>query len=172
MKKNVIVVDVKKCTGCKTCELECAVAHSKSKEILGAMAERPRPQSRIKVEGVEHICVPLQCRHCENAPCVAICPTAALSREEATDVVRFDKARCIGCRWCMLVCPFGSIKPEKEGTGIVKCDMCAERRSDGKGPACVEGCPTHALKLEALEELTKDIRRRTLENFLVTFREN
>jgi carbon-monoxide dehydrogenase iron sulfur subunit len=172
MKKKMIVIDAKKCTGCKTCELECAVAHSKSKTFEGALGESPLPQSRIMVEGVDILSVPLQCRHCENAPCVAICPTSALTRDADTAVVRFEKERCIGCRWCMLVCPFGSIKSGREGRGIVKCDLCEERRALGKGPACVEGCPTRALRFEDLEDVTRDLRRKTLGTFLVTFRDN
>jgi len=154
-----IVVDVEKCLGCKSCEIACAVAHSQSGVLEEALTEQPRPQKRVTVESIEQFAVPLQCRHCEDAPCVAVCPTAAIQRQEADGPVLIDQERCIGCKYCLAVCPFGVIDVSNDGRAVVKCDLCIERTKVGREPACVEACPTKALKLVSEKELTEGKRR-------------
>jgi Fe-S-cluster-containing dehydrogenase component len=113
----------------------------------------------VAVEPIEQFAVPLQCRHCEDAPCIAVCPTAAIQRTEADGPVLIDAERCIGCKYCMAVCPFGVIALSNDGKVVVKCDLCFERTKAGREPACVEACPTKALKLVNEKELTEGKRR-------------
>jgi len=154
-----IVVNIEKCLACKSCEIACALAHSKSKVLEEAVAESPRPQRMVTVEPAGEFGVPIQCRHCEAAPCVEICPTGAIQRQSKEAPIVVEKELCIGCKLCILICPFGVLRIGPEGRAIIKCDMCLERMEEGQDPACVEACPTKALKLVSLEETTKTKRR-------------
>jgi carbon-monoxide dehydrogenase iron sulfur subunit len=156
---KVIVVNIEKCLGCKSCELACALVHSKSKVLEEAVAESPRPQRMVTVEAVEEFAVPIQCRHCEAAPCIEICPTGAIQRQSEQAPVMVDEDLCIGCKLCMLICPFGVLQIGPEGRAVIKCDMCLERLEKGQEPACVEACPTGTLKLVSLKEVIKARRR-------------
>jgi carbon-monoxide dehydrogenase iron sulfur subunit len=167
---RIITVDVRKCTACKTCEVQCAVEHSQSKTLWGAIQESPRPQSCIHVEAVADIAVPMQCVHCEDAPCVQVCPTHAMTRSAPGEPVFVQEDLCIGCRTCMLACPFGAISMSRRGTTVVKCDLCRHRLAEGRQPACVEGCPTGALSLTTVEELPKGTRQAAATRYLVALR--
>jgi len=162
-----IVCDVEKCLGCRSCQIACAVAHSASKNLFLAIDEVPHPGYRVMVEYVEHTSVPLQCRHCEDAPCVRVCPTHALEKVGPEGIVVMHAERCIGCLWCVQVCPFGAIRMRNVDQAILKCDLCVERLEDGKAPACVEACPTKALQLKSVEEISKDKRLNVIREFLL-----
>ena len=157
--RGIITIDIKKCMACKSCELACAVAHSKSKNLVCAMNEEPLPRQRVSVEVIDDLTVPLQCRHCEEAPCVKICPSKALEKPGPEHPVIQKKEHCIGCKWCILVCPFGVIGMDREGKTVVKCDMCIERLEKGQVPSCVEACPTNALQFKSVEEVSKDRKK-------------
>lgn len=159
MSRKMIVVDVARCVGCESCRIACAVAHSKSKDLAGALAEHPRPKPRVQVEAVGRAAVPMQCRHCEDAPCIVVCPSGALSRSGDDEPVLVDAARCIGCKMCVQVCPFGSITLSPEGRGVLKCDLCVERLRAGQKPACVTACPTRALRFEEAQAVSAERRR-------------
>lgn len=154
-----IVVNIEKCLACKSCEIACALVHSKSKILEQAVAESPRPQRMVTVEAAGEFGVPIQCRHCEAAPCVEICPTGAIRRQSEQAPVVVDEDLCIGCKLCMLICPFGVLRIGPEGRTVIKCDMCLELLEKGQEPACVEACPSGALKLVSLEEMMKARRR-------------
>jgi carbon-monoxide dehydrogenase iron sulfur subunit len=156
--KSILVVHPERCVGCRSCELACAVAHSQSKTLLGALQEEKPPKQRVWVEKGGAYSAPLQCRHCEKAPCVAICPTAALWRRNPDSPVVLDHGRCIGCRWCLLACPFGVIRMDTKDGAIVKCDLCAERLANGEIPACVESCHVGALTLEKVDDVVEHKR--------------
>ena len=155
---KIITINIEKCLACKSCEIACALVHSKSKVLEEAVAESPRPQRMVTVEAAGEFGVPIQCRHCEVAPCIEICPTGAIQRQSEESPVVLDQDLCIGCKLCMLICPFGVLRLDQEGRAIIKCDMCWQRLEDGQEPACVEACSTKALKLVSLEEVTKSRR--------------
>ncbi len=155
----IIAVDAEKCMACKSCELECAVAHSVARELLAAAVESPAPRARVTVMGVAGMAIPLQCRHCEDAPCVAICPSQALQKPETSSPVITRAELCIGCKSCVLVCPFGVISMGADGKSVIKCDLCIERLEEGQQPACVVACPTHALSLQEVEAVAIHHRR-------------
>lgn len=164
--KRMIVIDPEKCLACRTCELECAIEHSKSKEFKKAINEKPLPEPRINVESYEGIVTPLQCRHCEDAPCVKACPTKALERENTESPVLIKDELCIGCKLCIIACPFGVINMNADSKVAIKCDLCAERLKRGEVPACVEGCPTKAIKFIP----TKDVVKKKQKDYLVQFK--
>jgi carbon-monoxide dehydrogenase iron sulfur subunit len=160
--KGVIVIDVEKCLGCKSCQLQCALEHSRSKALHHAIRERPAPRARVRVEAVDDLAIPLQCHHCEDAPCVKVCPSHALEKAGADEPVLITNERCIGCTWCIIACPFGVIAMDDTGKAVINCDLCLERLGDKKLPACVEGCLTKALQFKSLSEVTSEKRRRYL----------
>jgi carbon-monoxide dehydrogenase iron sulfur subunit len=172
VKNKGIIVDIEKCLGCKSCEIACAVAHSKSKVLQEAVQELPRPQRRVTVQTAGEFAVPLQCRHCEDAPCIEVCPTAAIHRKEANGPVLIDQDRCIGCKYCLVVCPFGVIEASHDGKVMVKCDLCFERAQAGQEPACVEACPTKALRLGSEKDLSAGKRRRVARDLVSSTQKN
>ena len=163
--KGIILIDPEKCLGCKTCELQCAVVHSKSKSINKAIREKPLPQSRLRVESAFKLTIPLQCRHCEDAPCVKVCPTKALEKPEKEGPVLIKEQLCIGCKWCIVVCPFGVINMDREGKAIIKCDLCFDRLKKDEKPACCEGCPTGALQFISIGKMQEKKRKEYLVRF-------
>ena len=156
--KGILVVRAERCLGCKSCETACAVEHSKSRDLYEAINEYPPPAARVDVAKGEGFVIPLQCRQCEDAPCVAVCPTEALLRADQDSPVVIDHDRCIGCKWCVIACPFGVITLDSRSRSIVKCDQCFERLERGDLPACVTACPTHALEYKSLDEVVAEKR--------------
>lgn len=151
-----LFVRLDRCTGCHTCELACAVEHSRSKDVFSSLFESPLPKKRLYVQQVDGKTFPIFCRHCDDAPCMAACLSGALWRDER-GAVRRKKEKCIGCWTCILVCPYGVIGREfRDGKWIsVKCDLCDDRES----PACVASCPTRALGWAEPEEFAAMRRR-------------
>ena len=121
-----IYLDVEKCSGCKRCMIACAVAHSSSKNIYAAIYEVPPPLPRVYVQSAQGYTVPILCRHCEKAPCAAVCPVSALERVEG-GVVRLKEDVCIGCKACVIACPFGAISLDYQRKVMLKCDLCLDR---------------------------------------------
>ena len=128
---RMITVSTEKCTNCRMCEAACSFTKA------GVFAPT---RSRIKVhafpEDFRHI--PTTCFQCADAPCARVCPSGALVQGDG--LVRYLPDSCIGCRMCMLACPFGVISFEAEQGKIAKCDTC-----DGD-PECVRFCAYGALE--------------------------
>jgi len=160
--KRMLVVKVDRCLGCKSCEIACAVEHSAFRELFQAVREKPAPRPRVLVGQGEGFAVPLQCRQCEDAPCVTICPTNALRRTSPESPVILESKLCIGCTWCVLACPFGVITLDARSRTIIKCDQCFERVEQGKLPACVEACPARALEFKDIDAVTAEKRQACL----------
>jgi carbon-monoxide dehydrogenase iron sulfur subunit len=139
-----IFVNPERCVACRTCEIACAVSRSSlTKELPAAIYEEILPLPRVRVEpAAPDRGFPVQCRHCEDAPCLDACPAGALYRHENGLVLLHD-TRCIGCWMCVMVCPFGAPRPFRHFRKMLKCDQC----HDMETVACVESCPTEALML-------------------------
>ena len=141
-----VSVDLKKCTGCRVCEYICSVEKNK--------AFNPT-LSRIRVVRIyPHTNAALNCRMCEDAPCVTACPRKALTQTEETGVIAVNDQLCNGCGWCVKVCDFGAILMDSKPT-VHMCDLCGERE---EGPACVEWCPEEALELTTNNVLAQKSR--------------
>ena len=138
-------IDIERCLSCHSCELACAVEHSRSKQLSRAIKESPSPGYRVRVISGGGAVGPLQCRHCDDAPCVAICPSGALVKSEGGPVY-LDHTLCVGCHLCLIACPYGVIYSIPGGDTLIKCDLCRERVGRDEDPACVEACPTKALR--------------------------
>lgn len=98
---------------------------------------------RIQVEEHEDVCFAVNCRHCEEPLCVKSCISGALSVHDG--VIEIDQNKCVGCYTCIMACPYGAVVPSDEGV-IQKCELCI-KNSCGE-PACVKGCPNHAIVFE------------------------
>ena len=136
------------CMGCGLCEVYCLVQHSTSKDVLKAYKrEQPRPLSRLRVEEARPTSFAVQCRHCEDPPCVIACLSGAMHLDEETGIVRHDAEKCIGCWTCIMVFPYGAIRMDVLGRRVVaKCDLCPGLDV----PACVANCPNEALLYKEL----------------------
>ena len=145
MQYGIVQVRPERCMSCKRCVLACAVAHSKSKELLGAMKEFPRPHARVSLNVVGDMTVPTECKHCDAAGCVMVCPSGAMSKPTAYGPVVLDQEKCVGCGHCVLACPYGVPQYVERGLRVTKCDQCMDRLVEGLEPACVEACPTRTL---------------------------
>ncbi len=150
-----IFVHLDRCLGCKSCEMACAVQHSASKNLYGAVSEKPGPVRRLYVEMAEGLKVPLVCRHCEDAPCVAVCRTGAMSQDPITGVVDRDASSCVGCWMCAMICPYGVVGRQAEVRVAVKCDRC----KDLEVPACVRACPTGTLVFTTQRDFVEMMRK-------------
>jgi len=153
-----VFIDIERCTGCKSCEIACAVEHSASKDLLRAVFESPPPRKRVHVEKAFQFSYPGRCMHCSDAACIAACPSGAMHRDAGTGGVVVAEDRCMGCWMCAMVCPFGAISMSQDKKVALKCDLCGERQNQGKPPACVEACPTKALTFREAEEISKEKR--------------
>lgn len=152
--KGIIIINPEKCLACKTCEIECSLCHSSVKTLsLAALSKNP---PGIKVEKLSRFAVPIQCCHCEAAPCVAVCPARAIIKNEKTSAIVINRKLCVGCGACVVVCPYGIPELIPNKGGAIKCDFCFERLIKGKKPACVSGCPTGALRFEIIEEVIEN----------------
>ena len=135
------------CMGCGLCEVYCTVQHSKTKDIIKAHKETPKPISRVRLEVAKPISFAIQCRNCEDAPCVIACLSGAMTVDEETGLIKHNKNKCIGCWTCVMVCPYGALKMDISGKVVAKCDLCQELES----PACVANCPNRALIVKEVE---------------------
>lgn len=153
------------CTGCKTCELACAIEHSQSKNLLGAMRDPFPAHPRLHIEAVmslpfEVLKMPMTCRHCDPAPCIAACIPQAMHRSPDDVVTNVGgKHACIACGMCVMVCPFGMITRAPAPNGKVmalKCDLCPDRDM----PACAAACPTGAIVFMEGDEFAHQSRIR------------
>ena len=131
--QKMLIIDQSKCTGCRACETVCSAKHE---------GESNPARSRVNVVKWEWegFMMPFMCQQCLDAPCVAACPVKALSRQEEMGDVKVNYDRCIGCKLCMTVCPFGGMGFDAVAKKVIKCDFC-----DGD-PMCAKFCATQAIR--------------------------
>ena len=128
------------CIGCGLCEVYCRLKHAESNDLIKAY-KREQGLPRLRVENRGVVSFSVRCQQCEDKPCMYACLTGAISCDSQTGAVTVDPDRCIGCWTCILVCPFGAIKQDKENKVAVRCDLCPDEDT----PVCVANCPNEAL---------------------------
>ncbi|HDZ19713.1 hypothetical protein LCGC14_0015580 [marine sediment metagenome] len=156
-----IVVDDTRCLACKQCMIECALAHAEADTLVQAVTTGVRLQPRVHVKLIGENNVPVQCRHCEDAPCMLVCKPEAISRSEDNGTVLIDLDECVGCRRCVKACPFDAIRMSEDPRLAIKCDLCIERTKEGRDPACVIACPCGAIHFEELDDQQTQQLRQT-----------
>ena len=179
MAKLGMTIDLKRCMGCHTCELGCKMQNNVPMGMLW---------NRILTDGGEDVdtargdfpnlhksWMPLACLHCENAPCVKVCPVGATYKDnDGRVLINYD--RCIGCRYCMAACPYNARvfnwqtpvrepnfsygdAPARPRGVMEKCTLCVERTTKGQEPRCVEVCPAKARKFGDLDDPNSEVSR-------------
>lgn len=157
-----ILVDVTRCTGCERCVDACVTLHKGDR--LQAETDRYTARDGLSARRLVSI-LPVgenrfarkSCMHCNEPSCVSACLVGALQKDPDTGAVTYDASKCIGCRYCMLACPFHVPRYEWQATlpYVRKCDLCVDRTSVGEKPACVEGCTHDALVFGTRDELVR-----------------
>lgn len=142
--------DQSRCTGCKTCEVACYDYHDLTEGIVfRSIHEYAGGSWRQNPDGtwdqdVFSFHLSMSCNHCTNPICIRFCSSGAIVKD-ADGFVAINGDDCVGCQLCMVACPYHAPRfCEATGT-VAKCDGCRERVAQGKGPICVEACPTRAL---------------------------
>jgi len=167
-----ILYDSTRCAGCQTCEAVCAEANglpAPTAVIEAGVIRKTDELHRTVVNAYNtskgEAYLKKQCMHCNEPACTAACLTQAMYKtREGAVIWRGDK--CMGCRYCMVSCPFDVPKFEYHSANpkIEKCNMCFDRTKEGKIPACVENCPAEALIYGKRRDLIKEARKRIVEN--------
>ncbi|GAB4244996.1 MAG: 4Fe-4S dicluster domain-containing protein [Thermoleophilia bacterium] len=142
---RVLMVDQEKCDGCLLCVAACSVAHTGVVDLERAHITVYRAH--------EDVFVPLPCHQCETPSCVQACPTKACHRDAETRRVVIDDSRCIGCKACVVACPFGRAHYDLVSGVSTKCDYC------GGEPECVKLCEPRALTYVYSDESSQGKKR-------------
>lgn len=168
-----VLIDTTWCAGCRTCEFICAEEHGfPEPDTDYSVLEQERTTSECQWTIVNQyntdagpVFVKKQCMHCVQPACASACLTKAMLKSDEGPVI-WRVSKCMGCRFCMISCPFDVPKFEYDSPvpRIQKCNLCLERREEGRPPACVENCPAGALIFGPRSELIEEGRRRIYEN--------
>ena len=178
-----MVIDLKRCSGCKTCSVVCKVANNIPNDIIW---------NRVLTEGgnapdtaggtwdnpeMQHW--PVACQHCENPACTKVCPVGATWKDEQTGIVRQDYDKCIGCRMCLAACPYTGVRSfnweepayyadfalgdadavKHEKHTVEKCIFCTQRVARGEQPACVADCIGRARHFGDLDDPNSEVSK-------------
>ena len=156
--KPAMLIDLTRCIGCEACVLACKESNGLP---LATGVAKLSATTWSALERHQGIPVRRQCMHCLEPACASVCPVGALSKSAEGPVV-YDASRCIGCRYCMVGCPFGVPKYEWDSAlpTVKKCQFCWERQAEGRQPACAEACPTGATLFGDRDELLQEAERR------------
>ncbi len=142
MTQYAIVTDLNRCVGCLSCNAACKTANNVPIGNYWNKVLRIGPDSAATGAAwpdVEWYYLPVQCQHCKDAACVEVCPTSA-SHKLADGTVQVDKAKCIGCQFCAMACPYGVRYLNEEERVVEKCTLCEQQISQGQLPQCVAQC--------------------------------
>ena len=154
------VIDQTKCIGCHACTTACKSENDVAVGVFRTWVKHVDvgvfPQTK------RHFAV-LRCNHCEDAPCVAICPVTAMYQRD-DGLVDFDESRCIGCKACMQACPYDAIYMDPDSNTAHKCNFCSHRVDQGLLPACVVVCPVEALIFGDLDNEGSQVAREVKAN--------
>jgi carbon-monoxide dehydrogenase iron sulfur subunit len=155
---KILYIDHQKCTGCRLCELVCAVFHD-------GISNPARSRIKVMKWEAEGLYIPMSCNQCQDAPCMNICPVKAISHDEALGRMVIDYDICIGCRSCVGVCPFGAMNFNAIDKRVFKCDLC-----DGD-PQCVRFCEVKAVEFIDADEVSIAKKRSAAQRLSVAAKE-
>lgn len=152
-----ILFDTTRCIGCEGCMYACR----EKNELPENQEYKLSAQNYTVVKSQDDVFYRRMCMHCQEPACASVCPVGALEKTEQGPVV-YDASKCMGCRYCMVACPFDVPKYTWSETNpvISKCIMCYDRIAEGEMPACVEACPTGATTFGDRDELIQEAHQR------------
>jgi Fe-S-cluster-containing dehydrogenase component len=127
-----------------------AIAEPKGINLIHVYAFGPE----INGDRVYQLFIGIACMHCEDPPCIRACPTSAISKDAQTLITRVNRHRCIGCKACLWVCPFGAPTFDQDGK-LVLCDLCIDRLRERKKAACEAACQASAIFIGSPEEIAE-----------------
>jgi formate dehydrogenase iron-sulfur subunit len=142
-------VDLDVCTGCKACVVACHNLNGLDEDevwrtvglLHGGTAQAAAQQT-----------VTTSCHHCVDPACLKGCPVKAYEKDPVTGIVKHLDDQCIGCQYCILMCPYDAPKYSASRGIVRKCDMCSDRLSSGEAPACVQACPNSAIRINVIDQ--------------------
>lgn len=149
------IIDNRRCIGCHACTVACKSEHEVA---IGVNRTWVKYIEKGQFPNSRRLFSVMRCNHCDNAPCVEICPVTALFRRP-DGIVDFDNRRCIGCKACMQACPYDALYIDPNTQTAAKCNYCAHRIDIGLEPACVNVCPTQAIISGDLDDPESKISR-------------
>lgn len=160
-----ILYDATQCVGCLACEEGCATRNGNPYNDAIAAEKKTSAHKYTAVQEVGDHFMRRLCMHCENPSCASVCPVGALQKTKAGPVI-YDETKCMGCRYCMVACPFDV--PKYEWTELLprvqKCIMCYEGLAKGQSTGCAETCPTEATIVGTRSALLAEAHRRIEES--------
>ena len=133
---------------CKTCEIACQDFHN-----IDVRLRRVRTFEHGSFPQVRVYNFSMSCNHCADPLCVSHCPANAYTKRVPDGIVVHDPDRCIGCRYCTWVCPYGAPKYDAAAGHVRKCNLCVEEIDAGREPACVAACPLRAIEVATFDEI-------------------
>jgi Fe-S-cluster-containing hydrogenase component 2 len=149
---KMITITQKDCTGCRQCELVCSVKHT-------GTANPARSRIHVIKWEAEGFYLPMLCQQCLEPACSAVCPKDAISRDKQLGSMVIDYDLCIGCKMCVMACPFGALGIDSKEERVIKCDLC-----DGD-PTCVRFCEAEALRYVEAETANLSMMRASGKRF-------
>jgi Fe-S-cluster-containing dehydrogenase component len=170
-----LVIDLDVCVGCHACATSCkewntsgsagplADEHAYGADPTGTFFNRVQTYEAGVFPGTETIHFPKSCLHCEDPPCVPVCPTGASYKRKSDGIVLVDYDKCIGCKYCAWACPYGMRELDEERQVMTKCTLCVDRIYDegmapvDRRPACVKACPTGARLFGDVKDPTSEV---------------
>lgn len=162
MTKYGFAINLHRCIGCRTCTVACKMEHHLAEGIQRMRVLNDSGTTTYDVPAGDYPSVsfawrPVPCQHCDNAPCVSVCPTGATFKRD-DGIVMVDEDVCIGCGTCVDVCPYGARQLDPVAQIVQKCSLCAHRLDAGVGTTiCQITCPNRAITVGDMEDLSSDI---------------
>lgn len=174
---NGVLVDITRCIGCRSCQIACKAWHNleANYNLMNGNLTMPKELNDNNYTLIEFEenknsnktweFIKKQCFHCKEPACVSACPVGALRKMKNSAVI-YDQWLCIGCRYCMVACPFDIPKYEWDTTNpwIRKCDFCDDRIEEGLEPACVKACPMEVMYFDDYKNIVKEAKQRIKNN--------
>lgn len=143
-------VDATKCINCKTCEIACKDFNDAA---VGRRIRKVRTFEGGEFPKVFAFNISMSCNHCEDPMCVRNCPARAYTKRKLDGIVVHNPDRCIGCRYCTWVCPYGAPQYDAKEGRVRKCNLCVDELDKGNSPVCVTACPMRAIEIGLLADI-------------------
>lgn len=171
-----VAVDLKRCVGCQSCTIACK---AKNGTPPGVFWTRVIEKEEGTYPFAYTVYMPMRCNHCNEPPCVPVCPTGATYQRAQDNLVLIDQDACVGCHACVVACPYEARSMPQDARGYYdqhtpyeaakfkswqvgttqKCDLCVDRLDGGLQPACIDTCPTRAMVIGDLNDPESEISK-------------